>query len=188
MDPPTPPPPSELGKKLKKKTHSLYTDFSSPGPQPVSSSLTSTHQSDSEEEQVHLITEQHVISAPIIEGASPVLPEATLSVGEKGPTVTPQPKSASPEALNMEGMLEDKECFPMGSRDGTVYENGWLDIACGPSITIDIKYSGHHHDPQCGEHTPLLPSVLSVGIDAPVVLIRVFGCLVRDLLALKVIL
>ena len=74
----------------------------------------------------------------------------------------------------------------MGSCDSTLYERGWLDIACGPSISIDVSYCGHHHHPGKGEHTPLLPNQLHVEIVAPVVLLRVFGCLARDLLALKV--
>ena len=82
--------------------------------------------------------------------------------------------------------MVDRECFPMGYRGTTLYERGWLDIACGPSITIDIQYSGHHHHPSCGDHTPLLPNTLHVDVDAPVALIRVFGCLARDLLGLKV--
>ena len=90
------------------------------------------------------------------------------------------------EEEDEEGCLVDKECFPMGCRNITLYEKGWIDIACGPSITIDIKYSGHHHNPQAGNHTPLLPSELHVDIDVPEALIRVFGCLARDLLGLKV--
>ena len=82
--------------------------------------------------------------------------------------------------------LVDKECFPMGSCDSTLYERGWLNIACGPSITIEIDYNGHHHHPSAGQHTPLLPNQLQVEIEAPVVLLRVFGCLARDLLGLKV--
>jgi hypothetical protein len=81
--------------------------------------------------------------------------------------------------------LVDKECFPMGCRNTTLYEKGWIDLACGPSIIIDIKYSGHHHNPQAGDHAPLLPSELHVDIDVPEALIRVFGCLARDLLGLK---
>ena len=67
-----------------------------------------------------------------------------------------------------------------------MYDKGWLDLACGPTITIDIDYTSHNHDPTAGQHTPLLPNLLHVDIDAPTVLLRVFGCLARDLLGLKV--
>lgn len=90
------------------------------------------------------------------------------------------------EGLKQGARLVDKECFPMGSRESTLYERGWLDLACGPSISIEIDYCGHGHNPSAGPHTPLLPSQLHVDIEAPVVLLRVFGCLARDLLALKV--
>ena len=74
----------------------------------------------------------------------------------------------------------------MGYRDVTLYENGWLDLACGPEVSIEIEYCSSHHDPQTGKGTPLLANTLSVDIDVPVVLLRVFGCLARDLLGLKV--
>lgn len=118
----------------------------------------------------------HIITAPII-GSADTFPEGP------GPP-PPPPVSASPVAD--EGEMVDKECFPMGSCETTLYERGWLDIGCGPDIAITVEYSSHQHDPSSGDHTPLLPNVLRVDIDAPVVLIRVFGCLARDLLGLKV--
>jgi len=82
--------------------------------------------------------------------------------------------------------LADHEFFPMGYRGETKYESGWLDIACGPSISININYHSHNHDPRTGKDMRQVPNVLNVDIDAPTVILRVFGCLARDLLALKV--
>ena len=82
--------------------------------------------------------------------------------------------------------FQDNEQFPMGYRNETQYEKGWLDIACGPSITIDITYCSHAHDVRPGKDAKLKPNLLVVDIDAPTVLLRVFGSLARDLLALKV--
>ena len=80
----------------------------------------------------------------------------------------------------------DTEVFPMGFRGTTLYEEGWLDIGCGPSLSITINYSSHIHDTRPGPCTSMMPNVLTVDVDAPTVLLRVFGCLARDLLALKV--
>ena len=80
----------------------------------------------------------------------------------------------------------DKELFPMGYCGVTRLEDGWIDLACGPSISIAINYQSHNHDVHPGHSTPLSPNVLNIDIDAPIVLLRVFGCLGRDLLALKV--
>ena len=82
--------------------------------------------------------------------------------------------------------LADHEFFPMGYRGETKYESGWLDIACGSSISISINYHSHNHDPRTGKDMRQVPNVLNVDIDAPTVVLRVFGCLARDLLALKV--
>lgn len=84
------------------------------------------------------------------------------------------------------GGLEDNELFPMGYRGVTSRESGWIDLACGPSISITINYHSHNHDDRRGHSTPFNPNILNLDIDAPVVLLRVFGCLGRDLLALKV--
>ena len=84
------------------------------------------------------------------------------------------------------GGLQDNELFPMGYRGVTRRESGWIDLACGPSISITIDYHSHNHDVRRGHHTPLTPNLLNIDVDAPVVLLRVFGCLGRDLLALKV--
>ena len=74
----------------------------------------------------------------------------------------------------------------MGYRGETKYESGWLDIACGSSISININYHSHNHDPRTGKDMRQVPNVLNVDIDAPTVVLRVFGCLARDLLAVKV--
>lgn len=134
------------------------------------------------------VSEEHIITAPIIEGmvppdrSTPPVQHTPASPAASGGTVRGEEKEEEEE----EEELLDKECFPMGSRDSTQYDKGWLDIACGPTITIDIDYTSHHHDPNAGDHTPLLPNVLCVNVDAPVALIRVFGTLARDLLGLKV--
>ena len=73
----------------------------------------------------------------------------------------------------------------MGYRGVTKYKDGWLDFASGPSISIAIDYTSHAHNTEPGECTKLHPNVLNIDVDAPVVLFRVFGCLARDLLALK---
>lgn len=84
------------------------------------------------------------------------------------------------------GELPDNELFPMGYRGETRYQSGWLDLACGPTIAISITYYSHNHDAEPGEQLKLKPNVLSIDIDAPTVVFRVFGCFARDLLALKV--
>ena len=78
------------------------------------------------------------------------------------------------EALN-------RETFPMGYRRHTAAEDGWVDMACGPSISITIGYvsRGHHSN-------PALPNTMQISITAPTVLLRVYGFLATDLLALKV--
>ena len=76
---------------------------------------------------------------------------------------------------------ENKEAFPMGYRGHTNLEDGWIDLACGPSISLNIGYVSRAH------HTDrALPNSLQVNINAPTVLLRVFGFLATDLLALKV--
>lgn len=136
---------------------------------------------------------KHIISAPVMGGIfqdpSPLILQDPSPLKLEGKEIGPQPaKSSSPQGKDeaMEAELKEKEFFPMGYRYETLHEDGWVDIACGPQIAINIDYSSHHHDPQSGDHTPLLPSVVDVDIEAADVLIRVFGCLARDLLGLKV--
>ena len=87
--------------------------------------------------------------------------------------------------------VSNRELFPMGYRSETLYDAGWLDLGCGPSITIDITYLGHNsdatHEEEGSKNKNMVPSLLKVEVDAPCVLLRVFGSLARDLLALKVI-
>ena len=89
------------------------------------------------------------------------------------------------------------EFFPMGYRSETQYEEGWLDIGCGPDLTIKISYHGHNYDPAYlpdHAHSPegseeekrLVPNEVSVEVEASSVLLRVFGSLAKDLVALKV--
>lgn len=145
-----------------------------------------------EKEQTQLLgsvgSQEHVITAPVIGGVI----SNTLGLLERQEVkkeASQSPTLTSPEHGTTQDdcvRLVDKERFPMGFCDVTRYEKGWLDLACGPTITISIEYTSHNHDPSPGQHTPLLPNLLHVDIDAPVVLLRVFGCLARDLLGLKV--
>ena len=79
------------------------------------------------------------------------------------------------------GEAQSREAFPMGYRGHTHIEDGWVDLACGPKISLDIKYvSRNHHSDYA------LPNTMHVDINAPTVLLRVFGFLATDLLGLKV--
>lgn len=69
----------------------------------------------------------------------------------------------------------------MGYRGHTHLENGWVDLACGPSLSLAIDYVSRSHHP-----SPTLPNTMQVDINAPTVLLRAFGFLITDLLALKV--
>ena len=162
---------------------------------PLSSQVSSNSETDREQarllttsaqEQARLLTtsaQEHVISAPIIGDAIPL---EVLTRKMDTPTPDPVTPIATQSTTPARGdHLESHELFPMGCRSETLYERGWLDLACGPSITIDIEYRGCQHDPRPGSCTPLAPSSLHVDIDAPQVLVRVFGCLGRDLLGLK---
>ena len=75
----------------------------------------------------------------------------------------------------------DRKAFPMGYRGHTRMEDGWVDLACGPVISLVIQYTSrnHHSDSE-------LPHTLHVNISSPCVLLRVFGFLATDLLGLKV--
>lgn len=187
------------GRREASASHADASSSSSLSSRPGAATL-STRQSDlpaPDKEQVQLQSagtiQHHVITAPIIEGEASnrldIVVTADENNGVRETTASPQPMPASPGIQCEEGkgeLLVEKERFPMGSCETTLYESGWLDIACGPCITIDVDYTSHNHQPGPGEHTPLLPNVLCVDIDAPVVLVRVFGCLARDLLGLKV--
>ena len=76
---------------------------------------------------------------------------------------------------------EERGDFPMGYRGHTHQRDGWVDLACGPSISLAIEYVSRAHHPN-----PALPNSLRVDVQAPTVLLRVFGFLATDLLALKV--
>lgn len=106
---------------------------------------------------------------------------------------------SSPGSRSREGTLEssllgeppepappDNERFPSGYRGETRLEGGWLDYACGPSISLRIAYHSHLHDARPGPRGRPHPNTLLVDVDAPTVLFRVFGSFGRDLLALKV--
>lgn len=85
---------------------------------------------------------------------------------------------------------DSRECFPMGYRGETRYKDGWIDFACGPTISISVTYASHQQDMECvvaGNVQRQAPSVMNVEIGAPVVMLRVFGFLAPVILAIKVI-
>ena len=163
---------------------------------------------DSEKES-KLLT--HVISAPVLTSRTSAAPLLTASSEQSVHDESTAPERASRAdsvATDHQGdskttpheggggggrgeeeedeEFESTELFPMGYRNVTSQDSGWLDLACGPSIAISITYHSRAHDPSPGQHTELRPNDLLVDIEAPVVMLRVFGCLARDLLALKV--
>ena len=148
---------------------------------------------------------EHVITAPVASPPHELTPklgkqsprhqvvsgitlETSLGSGSLLGSQDTEAKREEPEtSTSKEGdAMLTKELFPMGYCGVTKLESGWIDIACGPSISILIDYCSHNHDVKPGTSTPLTPNVLHIDVDAPVVLLRVFGCLGRDLLALKV--
>ena len=89
------------------------------------------------------------------------------------------------------GVERSNEFFPMGYRMETMHESGWLDFGCGPDLMIEISYKGHNYDPSHyedgrEEEKRLVPSEVHVNVEASSVLLRVFGSLAKDLLALRV--
>lgn len=77
--------------------------------------------------------------------------------------------------------LEDRDEFPMGYRGQTKSEDGWLDLACGPRISLNISYISRNHHP-----IAMVPHTLTIDVSAPQVLLRTYGFLLQDLLGLKV--
>ena len=154
--------------------------------------------------------DEHVITAPVVSSSLEPTPKLGVKTSPRhqivsGITVETSLGSGSIPSQEVEGQREgddevgegmnanegdeevrDTELFPMGYCGVTKLDNGWIDLACGPSISIVIDYNSHNHDVRPGTSTPFTPNVLHIDIDAPVVLLRVFGCLGRDLLALKV--
>ena len=87
----------------------------------------------------------------------------------------------------LSSLISNRELFPMGHRSNTLYQSGWVDLGCGPSISIDVVYCSHNSDVKhVKTNSRMIPSILKIDVNAPSVLIRVFGSLARDLLALKV--
>lgn len=130
----------------------------------------------------------HIISAPIIvDKSTPIRAPFSPPAFGQSPIKTHHPSLTDlfkPPLTSPPG-LPDREEIPMGYRGVTKYKDGWIDFASGPSIVITIDYTSHAHNTKPGECTKLHPNVLKIDVDAPVVLFRVFGCLARDLLALK---
>lgn len=110
---------------------------------------------------------------------------------EEKATQANEPERVQQELNNEQNHRQEKkwlgnECFPIGYCWETEYESGWLDLGCGPTLTIDINYYGRNSDPTRNEQGVLVPSLVTVEVEAPVTYIRVFGLLAKDLLALKV--
>ena len=155
-------------------------------------------------------SDEHVITAPAVSSSLEPTPKLGIKSSPRhqivsGITVETSLGSESIPSQEVEGHCEgedevgerthandgdeelrETELFPMGYCGVTKLENGWVDLACGPSISIAIDYSSHRHDVRPGTSTPLTPNVLHIDVEVPVVLLRVFGSLGRDLLALKV--
>jgi len=74
--------------------------------------------------------------------------------------------------------------FPLGWIQNTTYQDGWVDLACSQSISIQVKYSNFAN---CAERdNGFRPNVLKVDVEVPDIVLRIFGVLARDLLGLKV--
>ena len=127
---------------------------------------------------------QHSVQATkfwVGDGAS-----VSASVSQDEASMKPTEKSLDTVADTEPEQLPWNEFFPMGCRVETHYENGWLDMACGPSIFIGITYHSHVHDVELSSDSSMKPNVLKIEVDVPTVLLRVFGHLGRNILALKV--
>ena len=84
-----------------------------------------------------------------------------------------------------------REFFPMGYRSETLYEAGWLDVVCGPSLSFEINYKSHNSDVShlqndTGEEVHMIPNEVQVVVDIPFALLRIFGMYVTELLNLWV--
>ena len=83
----------------------------------------------------------------------------------------------------------DHERFPIGCCISTHYEDGWLDLGAGGGITIEAHYVSKRNDdldrkiPQ-GITPP--PNTVSVAIVIDKPILRVFGSLGKEILAIKV--
>ena len=84
----------------------------------------------------------------------------------------------------------NRDLFPMGVCCSTRSEDGWIDLAAGPEITINVSYISRRNDGldskiRQGVIPP--PNTVDVQVKAPDAVVRLFGFLARDLLAVKVI-
>ena len=83
----------------------------------------------------------------------------------------------------------DYERFPLGCCISTHYEDGWLDLGAGRGITLEAHYVSKRNDdldgriPQGITPPPNTVNVI-VQIDKPI--LRVFGSLAKEILAIKV--
>lgn len=144
-----------------------------------------------------LLSRTQIQSIPLKEmGGMGTLLEEPVGEGEEGDRQTAETelmeKLLKPVSVP-EGVEPSNEFFPMGYRMETVYEDGWLEIGCGPDLTIEINYRGHNSDPtqfedgrEGEEEKRLTPSEIHFNVEASAVLLRVFGSLAKDLLALRV--
>ena len=91
----------------------------------------------------------------------------------------------------LEGNMDasDKGRFPCGTCLKTAYTDGWIDIAAGPFITVRVIYCNKRNDGLdrkiiLGIKPP--PNVLEVEVKCDKPMLRAFGCLAKDILAIKV--
>ena len=84
----------------------------------------------------------------------------------------------------------NKDHFPMGVCNLTHSEDGWIDLAAGPEISIDVNYLSRRNDGLDSKISQgVIPPANSVDVQVkvPDAVVRLFGFLARDLLAIKVI-
>lgn len=84
----------------------------------------------------------------------------------------------------------NRDLFPMGVCNSTHSEDGWIDLAAGPEITITVNYISRRNDGLDSKiKQGIIPpaNTVDVQVKIPDAVVRLFGFLARDLLAVKVI-
>lgn len=83
----------------------------------------------------------------------------------------------------------NRDLFPMGVCCSTRSEDGWIDLAAGPEIAIDVSYISRRNDgldSKIKQGVIPAPNTVDVQVKVPDAVVRLFGFLARDLLAVKV--
>lgn len=83
-----------------------------------------------------------------------------------------------------------RDQFPMGVCFSTRSEDGWIDLAAGPEITIALNYISRRNDgldSKIRQGVIPLSNSVDVQVKIPDAVVRLFGFLARDLFAVKVI-